>query len=361
MPHLFGRDWTKRELLERVGDLAQVAGVERFTLDEGVATGVKGARVRTGAGLEFTVLFSRGMDISHCSYKGIPLAWVSATGAAHPHAFDRDGGGGRGWLRTFHGGLLTGCGLSNAGAAHTDGDEPLGIHGQLSHIPAEDTGAWTEWEGDEATVFVDGTMREARVFSENLRLARRITADVGGNTLVVRDTVENAGFQTSPLMLLYHLNFGWPLVSEDTEIVYAANRPPEPRDAVAAPGLNRALRLDVPTPGYEEQCFFHDVKADEEGTATFLMINRALGLGVRIAYDQAALPHLTQWKMMGQGEYVCGIEPANCKVLGRATERAAGRLQTIAPGEERTFTASISVLDGVEQIEQAEAAVRALG
>jgi hypothetical protein len=361
MPHLFGREWTKRELLERVGDLAQVAGVERFTYDEGVSGGVKAARVRTGAGLEFTVLLSRGMDISHCTYKGLPLAWVSSTGAGHPHAFDAHGDGGRGWLRTFHGGLLTGCGLSNAGASNQDGDEALGIHGWLSHSPADETGAWTAWSGDEATVIVDGTMREARVFGENLRLTRRITAKVGSNALKVHDTVENVGFKTVPLMLLYHLNFGWPLVSEHAEIVYAARSAPEPRDAVAEPGVPGALRLDAPIPGYAEQCFFHDVKPAADGTATVLMVNRALNLGVRVAYDQNAFPHLTEWKMMGQGEYVCGIEPANCRVFGRAAERAAGRLQEIGPGETRTFTASISVLDGVDAITAAEGEVRGLG
>ena len=31
MARLFGREWTRRELLERVGDLAQVASADAFT------------------------------------------------------------------------------------------------------------------------------------------------------------------------------------------------------------------------------------------------------------------------------------------------------------------------------------------
>jgi len=303
MARLFGREWTKRELLERVGDLAQVAGAERFTYDEGVAGGVRAARVRTGGGLDFTVLFSRGMDIGQASFKGVPLAWASSTGAAHPHAFDPQG---RGWLRTFHGGLLTGCGLMNAGAANVDADapggepEPLGIHGYLSHSPAEATNAWTEWDGDEATITVIGEMREVRVFAENVRLTRRITAPLGGTSLTITDTVENLGFESVPLMLLYHLNFGWPLVSEDTEISYEAARAPEPRDAVAEPGLADALRLEAPTPGYAEQCFFHEPVADADGFAHVLLANRARNLGVRVSYDKAALPHLTEWKVCSE-------------------------------------------------------------
>jgi Domain of unknown function (DUF4432) len=63
---------------------------------------------------------------------------------------------------------------------------------------------------------------------------------------------------------------------------------------------------------------------------------------VRVAYKQSEFPHLTVWKMMGEGEYVCGIEPANCKVLGRAAEREAGRLQHIAPGETRRFSVTLT-------------------
>ena len=361
MARLFGRDWTKRELLERVGDLPQIAGVEPFTYSDGVRDGVKAVRVRSGGGLDYTVLLSRGMDIAHASFNGVPFAWVSQTGMAHPHAFEPQGQPvGRGWLRTFHGGLLTGCGLSNAGASNTDGDESLGLHGYLSHSPAEETGAWTQWTGDEAEIAVEGTLREARVFGENLRLTRKISSPLGGTSLTITDRIENVGWQSSPLMLLYHLNFGWPLVSEDTEIIVPSRTAPEPRDAVAAQGLDRALHLDAPTADYAEQCFFHDPNTDTNGFAHVLMVNRARQFAVRIAYDKTVFPFLTEWKMMGRGEYVCGIEPANCRVFGRSTERAEGRLQTIAPGEERIFVTHLTVFDGADAIAEAETTVLAL-
>lgn len=341
---LFGREWTRRELSERVGTLSQVAGVERFTYNEGAADGVRAVRVRTGGGLDFTVLMSRGMDIGAASFKGLPFAWQSATGASHPHALDQSQPNGRGWLRSFHGGLLTGCGLSNAGAANVDGDEHLGIHGYLSHTPADETFAGVEWLGDDAAqIVVRGVMREAVVFGENVCLRRDITAPLGGNLIRVVDTVTNDGFQEIPLMLLYHLNFGFPLVSEDTEIVTNAATAPEPRDADAEAGKDIAERLTAPIGGYREQCFFHHPVPAADGYATVTMTNRTLPLTATVRYDARSLPHLTQWKMMGLGEYVCGIEPANCRVFGRTAERAAGRLQTIAPGETRTFTVEIAI------------------
>ena len=338
---LFGRTWTRRELAAQVGDLAQIAGVERFTFTEGAADGVRAARVRTGSGLDFTVLFGRGMDIGAATYKGIPFAWQSATGTAHAHDLDQGDPSGRGWLRSFHGGLLTGCGLSNAGAANSDNGEPLGIHGFLSHIPANETTAGVTWNGDDAVITVRGTMREARVFGENLSLERVITAKVGDSALTITDTVTNEGFAAVPLMLLYHLNFGFPLVSADTELITNAVEPPTPRDADAEAGKETAMRLTAPTPGYREQCFFHHPLPDADGYATVKLVNPTLPLTTTIRYDAIALPHLTQWKMMGEAEYVCGIEPGNCRVFGRAAERAAGRLQTIAPGETRVFTVTI--------------------
>jgi galactose mutarotase-like enzyme len=340
MARLWGRDWTKRELLARVGDLDQIAGVESFTYNDGVRDGVRAVRVRSGGGLEITVLPSRGMDIAQASFNGVPLAWVSATGAAHPHAFQPEG---RGWLRTFHGGLLTGCGLQNVGAANVDDDEALGLHGYLSHSPAEAVHAKTTWTGDEAEIAVEGTMREAVVFCENLRLTRRITTQLGSVTLRIQDRVENLGFNTVPLMLLYHLNFGWPLISEDTEILFDGPTPPQPRDDDAARELSIAPHLQGPTAEYQEQCFFYDPAPDSEGYATVHVVNRTRKLAVDIRYDKTAMPYLTQWKMMGEGEYVCGIEPANCRVFGRATEREAGRLQTIAPGEVRNFDVTLTV------------------
>jgi hypothetical protein len=335
MPRVFGNALSRRELARRVGETTQAFGVERFTYDEGVEGGVKAARLRTGGGLDLTVLFSRGMDIGAASLDGVPFAWVSATGWAHPHAFVPEH---RGWLQTFHGGLLTGCGLINAGAANTDGDEALGIHGRLSHLPATETAARVEWSGDDATLRIEGTLREATVFGENLRLRRVISAPAGFTTVTITDTVTNEGFVESPLMLLYHLNFGWPLVDSGTRILLPAGSTTTPRDDVAQQGIATATTLDAPTPGYAEQCFFHEVP-DEDVTVT--MVNPA-GMGVHVRYLKSQFPYLTQWKMMGEGEYVCGIEPANCKVYGRAAERAAGRLQTIAPGASRTFSVTLT-------------------
>ncbi|MCK4417277.1 MAG: DUF4432 family protein, partial [Candidatus Latescibacteria bacterium] len=77
MSKLYGKAFTKRELLRYIGDISQVGGVKRYWLGEGRAAGIEAVEFRTGSGLNFTVLPGRGMDISFAEYRGTPLCWRS--------------------------------------------------------------------------------------------------------------------------------------------------------------------------------------------------------------------------------------------------------------------------------------------
>ncbi len=169
MAKLFGREWTRAQLLSMVGDLSQIGGVRLGELSDGSERGVRVADCRTGGGLSFTVVLDRGMDIGAAEYRGIPLAWISGGGFARPEFHERAG---RDWTRTWGGGLVTGCGLTNVGAAVEDEFGCDGLHGRLSHLPARDVSVDGEWEGDEYRFWVKGRMRQYRVFGENLEMTR---------------------------------------------------------------------------------------------------------------------------------------------------------------------------------------------
>ena len=65
----------KSVLRKRFGHMTQLCGLKRYRLSEGRADGVDAVDVRTGAGLNFTVLPGRGMDIAwtECFFtEGIP-------------------------------------------------------------------------------------------------------------------------------------------------------------------------------------------------------------------------------------------------------------------------------------------------
>jgi len=348
MALLYGANFNRRELLKHVGDLSQVAGVRMMGLQQGAEAGVHIADVRTGSGLRFQVTLDRGMDISVAEYKSILLAWRSPNGDVHPSYFDHRG---LGWARTFPGGLMTGCGLTYLGAPCVDEGEELGLHGRLSNTPATNVRAETEWHDERCIFRVTGEVRESSLFKENLLLRRTIETELGESTITFLDTVLNEGFRPSPLMMLYHINLGWPLLDDGAELLLNASLTMA-RDAEAAKGVSAATKMGAPTPGYAEQVFFHDLRPSRSGFASVLLSNRKLGLGLYVRYRQKELPRFIEWKMIGEGTYVLGLEPANCWVQGRAKERERGTLQFLDPGEEREFYLQIGVLEGAEAIEE---------
>jgi hypothetical protein len=70
-----------------------------------------------------------------------------------------------------------------------------------------------------------------------------------------------------------------------------------------------------------------------------VVVNERLGLRVTIESD---LPRLWQWIDPAPGVYALGIAPANCSVLGRAHDRAEGRLPYLDPGQERSTRIAVA-------------------
>jgi hypothetical protein len=357
MPRLYGSFLTRADLLQRVGDLSQIAGVRVGELGDGLERGVRIAEVHTGSGLQFTVLVDRGMDIGAASFCGAPLAWRSPTTTVAPAFFEPEG---LGWLRGFGGGLVTTCGLTYFGAPGIDQGQNLGLHGRASFLPAAHLAYGGDWNGDEYDLWVTGELREASVLGENLALRRRISARLGESRFLIDDTVVNEGYDSTPHMLLYHVTVGFPIVSEQSEWL-ASVRETRPRDASAAAGLEHYAHFQPPTAGYREQVFYHTPRADAAGMAQVAVVNRTLndgqGLGIYLRFRPDELPYLVQWKMMGQGTYACGLEPATNPVEGRAKERAEGRLISLRAGESRHYRLEVGVLTSRAEIEAFAAAL----
>ena len=347
MATLFGKTFTRAELLPRIGDVSQVGGVCLKTLADGAERGVRVADFSTGSGFRFGVLIDRGMDIGPAEWAGRPLAWQSGVGAVHPAYFDPTG---LGWLRSFPGGLMVGCGPDNVGVPSTDEGEEFGLHGRLSHTPAELLSHGGEWQGDEYKMWVEGQVRHHKVFGPNLTLKRRISTQLGSNSLLIEDAITNVGFQLTPLQILYHCNFGFPVVSADTEL-WIDTEKSEPRDEGSASAFDRFNRFEDPTPGFSEQVYLHRPKADSQGYARAALVNRAMSFGAYVRFRRAELPQMIQWKMMGQGVYVVGLEPANCGVGGRSSDREQGVLRTLEPGEQVCTRVEIGALPDAAAIE----------
>jgi hypothetical protein len=343
MTRLYQRNWQPADLLAHVGDISQLGGVRLVTLGDGPERGVRAAELRSGEGFDFTLLLERGMDIGQAEYRGIPLAWISPTGAVAPQFYEPEG---TGWLRTFHGGLLCTCGLSQAGIPNSDQGEELGLHGRISHVPARQVAWGDTWEDGEYRFWISGQVREVSALGRDLRLTRRISMTLGQPGLTIQDRVENHGYEVAPHMLLYHFNLGFPLLSPESRLGVKSIHV-EPRDATAASGLDNHTSFEAPTPDYAEQVFFHKVAADENGFAQARLVNPDLGIGIQLRYRQRELPELIEWKQVGQGAYVVGLEPANCRPEGRSAARQRRALVELAPGEALDYLLELKVISSI--------------
>jgi hypothetical protein len=197
---------------------------------------------------------------------------------------------------------------------------------------------------------VRGVIEETRIFGECMRLTRTIKSTLGQNRLVITDVVENIGFAPTPHMLLYHFNFGFPLLSEITSFEFPSQQV-VPREATTPPEGYEVWQS--PQAGFQEQVYYHqELTTDERGWATAYIRNPAFPpeqgpestpITVRLSWSTTNLPRLIQWKMPGAGVHVLGIEPANCLVEGRAVERERGTLVILEPGEQRTYELQLSI------------------
>lgn len=348
MVNVYGKNLNKREFLQYFGNILQFASATPFIFNDGNATGVSAVEVKTGTGLNYIILPGRALDIANASYKGISLAWISKSGIVSPRYYDDEG---LKWLRTFFGGLLTTCGLNYMGAPCIDNGEELGLHGRIGNAEAYDISIGNDWEDDELILSVSGKVKQGRLFGENLVMNRKIISIAGKNLIKLTTTVENLGFNPEPLMILFHLNYGYPLVSPDSKLFAPIIRVmPRDDEAAADNGVENFDKLHEPTLNYKEKVFFLELKSDDDYNTQILLYNEKLQFGIVERFNLKECPKFTMWKQMGENDYVLGLEPGTATPIGRDKVREKGELLFIEPGEIKEFYIEIEILEGMEKI-----------
>jgi hypothetical protein len=285
---------------DRLGHLDQVS----------LATDRPAVDLRVVAGIELRVHPLRGLDIGAAWFRGVPLAWIGPAGEGGSDASD--------WRAAWGGGLVTTCGLDNVGAP----SEGIGLHGTYTFLPAREVAT----ERSRAQAVVRGTIDDPR----GLRIKRTIRTAVGEGRVEIVDRTANLADEPLEAPLLYHVNLGWPLWDEGSR-VEADSAEVVPRDEDAA---SHDWSTAPPQPVSERERVWEHV-----GATRAVVVNERLGLRVTIESD---LPRLWQWIDPAPGVYALGIAPANCSVLGRAHDRAEGRLPYLDPGQERSTRIAVA-------------------
>jgi hypothetical protein len=344
MAKYLGKEMTRQDLLRSTGHISQIARMRSTEMLTGRGGGGKAIEVVTGGGLEFTVLQDKCLDVLDLRYKGINLSFIAKAGATAPQYYNPHNE----FLYYFQGGMVATCGLRNAGASGEDEGEQHTLHGRIGNTPADNVSANAVWQGDEYLMSISGEMREAALFKENLVLRRRIETKLGSNSFKIIDRVDNETCKSEALMLLYHINFGFPFLGQGLKLLLPRGTQSRPRDAEAAKGIDIFRSFEKPIDGYAEQCFYHEMATLPGGETCVLLRNNDLGIAAYIKYNINQMPVTTQWKCVASGDYALGIEPANCHVEGKAKERREGTLKSVDAFGSAEFGFELGVLEGAE-------------
>ena len=329
--------------------------VRKQTLRGGKQEGVELIVIDNGK-LVITVVPTRGMGLLSVTGGDVRLGWDSPVKeVVHPRHVNLQSRGGLGWLEGFNE-FLCRCGLESNGHPGTDmfvnnvGDEAtmeLTLHGKIANIPASEVEVVIDRQAPHR-IRVRGRVDERMFYGPKLELWTEVSTEPGSTAFRVSDVVTNRGAAEQEFQMLYHANFGPPLLGEGSTFVGAIERV-VPFNAHAAKGRETFARYAGPELGFVEQVY---PLAGADGRTTAMLQNKAKDRAVSVAFPTKELPYLTLWKNTNATEegYVTGIEPGTNFPYNRRIEREHGRVPKLAAGEARSFTVDFAVHVGAEQV-----------
>jgi galactose mutarotase-like enzyme len=325
--------------------------VRKYTLRGGRQEGVDVIVVNNGK-LEFTGVPTRGMGVLTARLGEVRLGWDSPVKeVVHPAFVDLQSRGGLGWLEGFNEWMVR-CGLESNGHPGTDqfinnvGDEAtmeLTLHGKIANIPASEVEVVVDREPP-FRIRIRGRVEERMFYGPKLELQTEISTEPGSSELRITDVVTNRGAPEQEFELLYHANYGRPLLEAGATFLAPVSRV-IPFNAHAAKSVKDYATYAGPTPGFIEQVYCLHPIADAQGRTLIALQNKARDRAVSMAFSVKELPWLTLWKnTAGEGEgYVTGLEPGTNFPNNRRIERQLGRVPKLAPGASHSATLEIAI------------------
>ncbi len=345
---------------DQVGGPARGYSVTKRVLHGGLREGVDVVEVDNGR-LRFVVVPTRGMGIWRASCDQLSLGWLSPVrGPVNPAFVPQSDANGIGWLYGFNE-LLVRCGLESNGAPEflPNGALKYPLHGRVANTPAHKVDVTID--GDSGEIAVIGVVDETRMFGNKLRMTSTIKTRVGSCELSVVDEIQNISAAPGELELLYHINFGMPLLTPGATVALPVKKL-APRDAVAVDNLKEWNLYGSETPGASEVCLFFDLLADSAGQTQVLLRSVTGQQGVSVKANRNQLPCFTIWKnreAVNDG-YVTGLEPAVNFPNPKSFEKDHGRVIVLEPGEKRRFEVAIEAHPDVASVAKAEKAIAAI-
>jgi hypothetical protein len=326
----------------------------------GLSRGVEQVTIQNGR-LRFVVLPTRGMSLWkawHLGGQEEHIGWHSPVrGPVHPSFVPISEPSGLGWLDGFDE-LLVRCGLESNGAPEfgPDGRLLYPLHGRIGNKPAYRLELTVDGDADELRL--TGWVEETRFHFLKLRMKSTFRTRLGSTSIDVEDEIENLSASPAEMQLLYHVNFGQPLLDAGAQALIPAAEI-VPRNDHAASGIASWNSYAAETPGYEEQVYFAKLQGDEAGDTSVLLKNAHSTRGVQLRFNTRRLPCFSVWKNTTAAEdgYVTGLEPGTNFPNPRSFEGGHGRVEKLAGRATAKFSLGLDYLPAEAEVAAAEQAV----
>jgi peroxiredoxin len=335
--------------------------VKKYALHGGKQEGVEVIEVDNGK-LRFNVVPTRGMSIQEVVMGDLRLGWDSPVkGLVHPKFINLESRQGLGWLEGFNEWLVR-CGLEFFGAPGTDefidntgkkATMNLTLHGKICNAPASMVEIIIEREKP-YSITVRGRVDETLLHGPKLSIMTQVSAVPGTSELQISDTITNRSAVEQEFGLLYHTNYGPPLMEKGARF-FGPVKQVTPINEHAAEDVSDYDKYIGAKVGFPEQVYCLQLWADENDKTKVMLRNAAGDKAVSIAYSVKELPFFTLWKnpVAEEDGYVTGLEPGTGFPRNRSIERKYGRVPRLAPHESRTFTIDFALRVGQDQVNAA--------
>ncbi len=237
-----------------------------------------------------------------------------------------------------------------------DDDESLTLHGRIDYLPA----SYVEVRYEPSAI---PRLVVRGIVDENyLHLITEISIEIGSSAIVLDDLITNTDDATQETQMLYHVNFGPPLLGEGAEVIAPIQQiaPRDPR-AAEAPSEHWLTFRGPQAPGYTEQVYLMELQSGADGnTAAMLCAPDPQFHAALLSFNTRELPHFVLWKneVPAAAGYVTGLEPATSYPFPRPFEREGGRVPTLQPGESRSMRLRIEILSSPESVRAQEMKIR---
>ncbi|MBL9127735.1 MAG: aldose 1-epimerase family protein [Verrucomicrobiales bacterium] len=342
--------------------------IRKLTLHGGRQEGVEVIVVDNGL-LTFTVIPTRGMGILEATAGDVRLGWDSPVKeVVHPNGINLESRGGLGWLEGFNEWMVR-CGVEWAGHPGKDsfvnntGDRAemsLTLHGRIANIPASEVEVLVD-PNPPFRLRVRGRVDERMFYGPKLELWTEVSTDPGSPAFRIEDVLTNHGAHDQEYQMIYHCNFGAPLLQAGSRFVGAVRRV-TPFNGHAARDVERYAEYGGPTLGFVEQVYCIEPASDSTGRSLAMLQSPRADRGVALGFSVAELPSFTLWKNLAatQEGYVTGLEPGTGFPFNRRVERLAGRVPKLAPGAQKRMGVDVTVLLSREDVGRAANEIKRL-